>query len=140
MLTSLKGSSERGTITIRGWMQYHPLVEGAETRPRPIGGAGIGITGDGISLSVYWEGRLVPDTVVHELPFFADLETVAKCNRERVATQWKQRVHGQLFLDSSFDAISNNKLQITVSPSFEQWLNTADKLPLFQHVKAPFKR
>lgn len=120
---------------MRGWFQYHRLHQGAETRPRAVGKA----SDTGLALSVFWEGRLVPDTVVQDLLCFSELDTPKKCENANVAVRWKERVHGQLFLDSSFEHISNNKLQISLGPSFEQWLKTEDKKKSFKHVAIPLK-
>lgn len=74
------------------------------------------------ALSVYWEGRLVPETVLEKLPFFDDFNTDAKCETSKVAVKWKNRVFGVIFLDSSFSLISNNKLRLRTAPSLEELL------------------
>lgn len=85
---------------------------------------------------VYWEGRLVPETIAKELPFFEKFKTPSKCIAAKVPVQWKRRVCGQLFLDSSYHAIAKNKLRLFAQPDFNHWLNEA--IPSFADQRLPF--
>ena len=73
--------------------------------------------------SVLWQNRLVPDTTVQRLPCFPFREEKLQAD---VSEHWKKRVKGFLFLDWKFEYISNNKLQIQVTPSFAKFLNSKE--------------
>lgn len=54
----------------------------------------------------YWQNRLVPWSVVKNLPFMA-----AADNLRTISPKWRKRIVGILFLDWHFDEIANNKLR-----------------------------
>ncbi len=72
--------------------------------------------------NVYWQNRLVPETVVENLPFLPK-RSFGTSNRFNIPKDWKSRVKGYLFLDGTFKHISNNKLKITVYPNLDTWIN-----------------
>lgn len=79
---------------------------------------------DDAVFSVFWQDRLVPETVLNRLPCFKDLpSSVIDCSSQSIAHQWRGRIKGFLFFDWEFHNISNNKLKFTVEPSLEGWLN-----------------
>lgn len=74
--------------------------------------------------SVYWQNRLVPETVLDRIPCFKGLPSSSlECSNHSIAHNWRSRLKGFLFFDWTFHNISNNKLKFTVEPSLEAWLN-----------------
>lgn len=73
--------------------------------------------------SVYWQDRLVPETVLSKLPFFPVCLTAAQCEADKLSLNWRYRLKGYLFFDWTFHHISNNKLKFTIEPSLDEWLN-----------------
>jgi hypothetical protein len=57
----------------------------------------------------YWQNRLVPDSIVRNLPFFKEVEQ--RHRAEGISPKWRGRMIGIFFLDWQFDDISNNKLR-----------------------------
>lgn len=74
-------------------------------------------------LSVFWQNRLVPNTMLQELPFFPKTTSKFSCDKLGLPENWKGRLKGFVFLDWNFNHISNNKLMIQVTPSFNSYLN-----------------
>ena len=72
---------------------------------------------------VYWQNRLVPETQLSQMPFFPAAKTVLQCDRYKIPLDWKDRIRGFIFFDSSFVDISNNKLKIKADPDFDTWIN-----------------
>ena len=101
---------------------YFPFLEGEGTRPydetiyrEPV---------DYAAFDVYWNNRLVPQSsIVKGLPFFPTVKRLADAEHLKIPLTWNLRVKGFLFLDGSFKQISNNKLKLTVNPSFDAWMN-----------------
>jgi hypothetical protein len=70
----------------------------------------------------YWQNRLVPWSVLHNLPF---LSAVDQQMRARIISpRWRKRVLGILFFDWNFDEIANNKLRF--QHNLEQLLHQTD--------------
>jgi hypothetical protein len=65
---------------------------------------------------VFWQNRLVPQTINLLLPFYPKVKEVT--NSKIV---WGERVVTFLFLDWSFPYISNNKLKINMTDN--EWIN-----------------
>ena len=79
---------------------------------------------DGL-FSVYWQGRLVPESKMNELKVLFDGLITARVLREAgISPHWKDRVKGFIFFDSKFTFISNNKLRIAVESGLETWINS----------------
>ena len=79
--------------------------------------------------SIFWQNRLVPETVVNRLPLFKNIKVSdLDCDKLGIARKWKDRLKGFLFFDWNFHSISNNKLKFTMEPSMEVYLeNLVDK-------------
>lgn len=74
--------------------------------------------------SVYWQNRLVPNSVCDRIPIFNQIASSALgLEEQKIASKWQGRIKGFLFFDWSFHNISNNKLKLTLDPSLEGWLN-----------------
>jgi hypothetical protein len=65
---------------------------------------------------VFWQNRLVPQTVNLLLPFYPKVKEVT--NSKIV---WEERVVSFLFLDWTFPYISNNKLKINMLEN--EWIS-----------------
>lgn len=76
--------------------------------------------------NVFWLNRLVPETTLKELPFFPG------SSAKDISEKWKHRLKGFIFLNRTFEKISNNKLRITLD--FDEWLN--DK-KVWKQVRTP---
>lgn len=78
-------------------------------------------------IQVYWQNRLVPESILSHLPFFPSTHSnSAVSKKDSVAKDWKNRIGGFLFFDWSFRHISNNKLKILVEPNLNTWLNSTE--------------
>jgi hypothetical protein len=75
---------------------------------------------------VYWQNRLVPETLLAQMPFFPNAKSASQCDELNIPHDWKDRIRGFLFFDSKFDSISNNKLKIKADPDFDTWINDKD--------------
>ena len=129
-------------ISIEGMILYFPCVNGKETKPRhqlvdlshdedqpypsPEVADTIATKFDSNVFSVFWQDRLVPESVVSSLPFFPFLKrkSVQAKNAGEIAANWTERIKGFLFFDWSFTQISNNKLKIQVDPNLHEWINS----------------
>lgn len=124
----------------------------AETRGGKKGGGGVveaeeiavtdDVDQDKVTLLVYWEGRLVPQTIVKELPLFKPYKEARKCFDAGVPIRWRRRVCGQIFLDSTFQHIANNKIKLNLpgGQTLEGWLNHYSSELLSNQLKELFKR
>ena len=103
---------------------YFPYVDGEFTHP----GWKSDDSQDEHIFSVFWQGRLVPETTVKTLKgVLPDATTLKQCIDKMLPHNWQKRLKGFLFLDDTFKNISNNKLKITVHPSFNDWLGCNQK-------------
>ncbi len=73
--------------------------------------------------SIFWQDRLVPETIINAFPFFPELRTQLQCERNLIPSDWRERVHCFLFFGWDFRHISNNKLKFQVDPNMNEWLN-----------------
>jgi hypothetical protein len=62
---------------------------------------------------VFWQYRLVPQSTIMELAYWPSPSWFSE-NRDRVAPNWRSRIHGSLFFEWSFP-IRNNKLELNPS-------------------------
>ncbi len=118
----LQNSQVTGSINesckVRCMLVYYPYRDMAESNPHPSTGG---------LFSVYWQGRLVPESKMNELKVLFDgLVTVRALREAGISPHWRDRVKGFLFFDSKFTFISNNKLRIAVESGLETWINSRD--------------
>ena len=79
---------------------------------------------DTSTFSIFWQNRLVPESVINKLPLFKNIKvTDLDCDNAGIARKWRDRLKGFLFFDWNFHSISNNKLKFTLEPSLEIYLN-----------------
>lgn len=122
-----------------GFLFYFPFQNGSETKPNfeIYSTEGEDITnadepkprGDISSehmIQVYWQNRLVPESLLWQLPFFPSTHSNTSLAKYEIPKNWKSRIGGFLFFDWSFRHISNNKLKILVEPNLNTWLNSTD--------------
>jgi hypothetical protein len=95
------------TIFAKFW--YIPFANYEEQRP-PLPKLLDDSSNEAI-IRCYWQNRLVPWTVLHNLALFADVD--AYVNRSAISSKWRRRLVGILLLDWNVDEISNNKLRFT---------------------------
>lgn len=123
------------TCKMEGILFYFPNVDGEETRPLLSNYMG-SMQSDSLdssdprnidsTFSIYWQRRLVPETVLSKLPFFPDCVTRGQCNANELPEKWKYRLKGFIFFDWEFRHISNNKLKIQIS-GFEDFINDSKR-------------
>ncbi len=118
--------------TVYGFLFYFPFQNGLETKPdyesyvQESSDSNEEITKDTTNdrmIQVYWQNRLVPESLLSQLPFFPSSHGNTNTSKYEVAKQWKNRIGGFLFFDWNFRHISNNKLKILVEPNLNTWLN-----------------
>ena len=71
---------------------------------------------DANAIDIFWVNRLVPETKLNHLPLLPNLKTRGDCDANKISEKWRDRIKGFVFLDHSWDSISNNKLKIQVDP------------------------
>jgi hypothetical protein len=75
------------------------------------------------AIDVFWVNRLVPQTTMRNLPFIPKANGVQQCEQHQISVKWHERIKGFVFLDHSWDNISNNKLKIQVDPDLDTYIN-----------------
>jgi hypothetical protein len=103
--------SKGGDTNIFGVFWYIPFEEDTEHRPTML--TIDDETSEECIIRCYWQNRLVPYSIVRNLPFFE--EVYQRQRAEGVSPNWRRRMIGVLFLDWHFDGISINKLRISTS-------------------------
>ncbi len=111
---------------VNGYFLYFPFDDGRETRP--IMNAAqedrTHSTENNYYIRVYWQDRLVPETILTQIPFVpSSPQMLALMEKDGISKRWKDRLMGFLFFDWEFRHISNNKLKIKVEPDLNTWLN-----------------
>jgi hypothetical protein len=127
-------------VTISGMFWYIPFENDKEQRPplptkvnaedaanssSDTGSQAVTIDNRCI-VRCYWQNRLVPWTVLHNLALFDHVEKYIKDQKANVSEFWRRRIVGVLFLDWHFEDISNNKLKFNTS--LTNLLNSKHKL------------
>eukprot|EP00605_Chrysophyceae_sp_TOSAG23-4_P001164 GSChrysophyteH1.ASY1.ANO1.1272.1 assembled CDS len=80
------------------------------------------------AFDIYWVDRFVPQSYFTNIPLLPkSLETPAQCEKEGISLDWKKRIKGYVFFNSSWEHISNNKLKIQVDPDINTYLNSCEK-------------
>jgi hypothetical protein len=127
-------------LTARGFFLYFPFLVGKETRPllqSETSEEGTVVRENSYTVRVYWQDRLVPETVLSQLPFVPKSIQALKNMElnEGISPNWKGRLVGFLFFDWEFHHISNNKLKICVEPDLNTWLNGEAKKHIISQPK-----
>jgi hypothetical protein len=94
---------------VRGFVLYFPRIYNESIKP-------VVEETEQRNTLVFWQNRLVPQTINLLLPFYPKVKEVTKSN-----VVWGERVVAFLFLDWSFPYISNNKLKINLLEN--EWIN-----------------
>ncbi len=74
---------------------------------------------DSYDFQVFWAERLIPSTIFKNMYFMPnELKTKLRCDKENISYKWKYRVKGLIFLEPTFERISNNKLRLLVESNY----------------------
>lgn len=114
LLTQAVFNSNQERLVMEGLLFYYPYVNGSETRPKPVLNEDYGtpipsqqsissqsyhqdeeiIDSSDTTFTVYWQNRLLPQSVVQSLPFFPTSTAVAECASFGLPTKWRGRIKG----------------------------------------------
>jgi hypothetical protein len=122
----------RCQVEIFGKLWYLPFNNGKEQRPLYPIAQSTDLSKECV-IRCYWQNRLVPFSVVNELPLFKSAD-----NQQNVSKRWKRRVVGILLFDWNFENIANNKLKFTTNVQ-ETLQNTNDIACSIWNHKKTFK-